>query len=78
MFSIGAATAAAAAPVNGSAVAVLIWLARIGVYLGLFAGVGGVFFAAWIGQGEAAGGVIIGALWIGLVQCGGLARVAGP
>jgi copper transport protein len=26
----------------------LIWLARVGVYLGLFVGVGGVFFARWI------------------------------
>jgi copper transport protein len=66
MFSIGAATAAAAAPVNDSAVAVLIWLTRIGVYLGLFAGIGGAFFAAWIGQGDSGRKLIIGALWIGL------------
>ena len=31
--------------------AILIWLARIGVYLGLFAGVGGVFFCGWIARG---------------------------
>ena len=48
-------------------VAGLIWLARIGVYLGLFVGVGGVFFAAWIGWGPYGGKVIIGSLKIGLV-----------
>ena len=46
----------------------LIWLARIGVYLGLFVGVGGVFFAAWIGQGPSGSTVIRGALAIGLVS----------
>lgn len=68
MFSIGAATTAAAVPSSGGSVAVLIWLTRIGVYLGLFAGVGGVFFAAWIGQGESGTRIIIGALRIGLVS----------
>src|SRR6185437_15036686 len=68
MFSIGAATTAAALPASGRAVAVLIWLTRIGVYLGLFAGVGGAFFAAWIGQGASGGRVFTGALQIGLVS----------
>ena len=67
LFSIGSATTAAALPASGNAVAVLIWIARIGVYLGLFAGVGGVFFAAWIGQGNSGGRIMIGALKIGLV-----------
>ena len=67
LFSIGAATTAAAVPKSGSAVSVLIWLTRIGVYLGLFVGVGGVFFAAWIGQGNSGGRIMIGALKIGLV-----------
>ena len=49
-------------------IAGLIWLARIGVYLGLFVGVGGVFFAAWIGWGPYGGKVIIGSLKIGLVS----------
>lgn len=31
-----------------------IWLARIVVYLGLFVGVGGAFFAAWIGSRDVA------------------------
>jgi len=68
LFSIGAATTAAALPVGGHVVAVLIWLTRIGVYLGLFVGVGGAFFAAWIGQGASAGRVFIGALQIGLLS----------
>ena len=50
VFSIGAVTGGRAAR-RQSPLAVLIWLARIGVYLGLFVGVGGAFFAAWIGQG---------------------------
>jgi copper transport protein len=48
--------------------AVLIWLARIGVYLGLFVGVGGAFFAAWIGQGSSGSTVSRGALAVGLVS----------
>jgi copper transport protein len=32
-----------------------IWLTRLVVYLGLFVGAGGAFFAAWIGQRDAAG-----------------------
>jgi len=70
VFSIGAVTGnAAQAGVEGISVVVagLIWLARIGVYLGLFVGVGGVFFAAWIGWGPSGGKVIIGSLKIGLV-----------
>lgn len=69
VFSIGAATGNAAAGAESISVVVagLIWLARIGVYLGLFVGVGGVFFAAWIGWGPYGGKVIIGALNIGLV-----------
>jgi copper transport protein len=68
LFSIGAASTATALPASGSAVAVLIWLARVGVYLGLFVGIGGVFFAAWIGQGASGGRVFIGALQIGLLS----------
>ena len=68
MFSVGAPTRAAAAPTRDGSLSILIWLARIGVYLGLFAGVGGVFFAAWIGQGPAGGSVILGALYIGLAS----------
>ena len=48
VFSIGAVTTAAAIPEKDGPVDGLIWLARIGLYLGLFAGVGGVFFGCWI------------------------------
>ena len=68
LFSIGAASTAAALPKSGNTVAVLIWLTRVGVYLGLFVGVGGVFFAAWIGQGNGGGRIMIGALKIGLAS----------
>jgi copper transport protein len=68
VFSIGIATGGAAGQANTNPVAGLIWLARIGVYLGLFAGVGGAFFAAWIGQRPAGARVILGALGIGLVS----------
>src|SRR4029450_10047652 len=66
-FSIGAVTGAAP-PVKTGPLAVLIWLARIGVYLGLFVGVGGAFFAAWIGQGPGGSTVSRGALAVGLVS----------
>jgi copper transport protein len=51
------------AGVNG-----LIWLARIGLYLGLFAGIGGVFFVNWIAQERAAPTLIRAALTVGIVS----------
>ena len=50
VFSIGAATGAAGEREQAGSVNGLIWLARIGVYLGLFVGVGGAFFVGWIGR----------------------------
>ena len=67
MFSIGVVTRGAP-PASSVVVPVLIWLFRIGVYLGLFAGVGGVFFASWIGWGPSGARVIIGSLRVGLVS----------
>ncbi|QHO77069.1 copper-binding protein [Bradyrhizobium sp. CCBAU 051011] len=67
VFSIGAVTGAAP-PAKAGPLPVLIWLARIGVYLGLFVGVGGAFFAAWIGQGPGGSTVSRGALAIGLLS----------
>ena len=67
VFSIGAVTGTAP-PADARPLSVLIWLARIGVYVGLFVGVGGAFFAAWIGQGPAGSAVSRGALAIGLVS----------
>ena len=49
MFSVGAVTRGQCGQASGGPSRIDIWLARIGVYLGLFVGVGGVFFAAWIG-----------------------------
>ena len=66
-FSVGAATGTALTPAGTGSVAGLIWLARIGVYLGLFVGVGGVFFGAWIARVPAAANVIVTTLVIGLV-----------
>ena len=66
MFSIGAATGTSATQTSFGSVAALIWLARIGVYLGLFIGVGGVFFAAWIAPARAGSNVIVAALAVGL------------
>jgi copper transport protein len=72
VFSIGNVTGGAP---SGSVITadtlmlpVLIWLFRIGVYLGLFVGVGGVFFAAWIGWSGSGERAIIPSLHIGLVS----------
>ncbi|MGN8548099.1 copper resistance CopC/CopD family protein [Bradyrhizobium sp. 13971] len=66
LFSIGVVTGSAA-PSSDGMLHVLIWLARLGLYLGLFAGVGGMFFAAWIAQGPAGERLIMWSLKIGLV-----------
>lgn len=50
MFSIGAPSATQVPAAADGGVNALIWLTRIGLYLGLFAGVGGVFFAVWIAR----------------------------
>lgn len=72
MFSIGHVTGGAPSAsviTPGSLMLpVLIWLFRVGVYLGLFVGVGGVFFAAWIGWGASGEWAIIKALRIGVVS----------
>jgi copper transport protein len=66
VFSIGAATAGPPIPAKGGSVDGLIWLARVGLYLGLFVGVGGIFFGSWIGSVCAGSNVIRTALIIGL------------
>ncbi|QEA12649.1 copper resistance protein CopC [Comamonas flocculans] len=54
-FSIGtpgvAPSAGATAAHMPRTLAAAIWLARVAVYLGLFFGVGGVFFRAWVADG---------------------------
>ena len=67
LFSIGEPSRVVAATARSGS-PIFTWLARIGAYLGLFVGVGGVFFAAWIGQGPAGGSVILTALYIGLAS----------
>ena len=66
VFSIAVVSGASPQPGGSWLVSTLIWLTRIGVYLGLFVGVGGVFFAAWIGQGPRGRTAILAALRIGL------------
>jgi len=68
VFSIGAATGAVASKSSSSSVNGLIWLARIGVYLGLFVGVGGAFFIGWIGRARAGSQLVVVALVAGLVS----------
>ena len=52
-FSIGAPSAAPASPQSADApLLTLIWLARLVLYAGLFAGVGGVFFVTWFAPDE--------------------------
>ena len=51
---------------SDSVVTTLIWLARIGLYLGLFVGVGGVFFEAWIAAARMRSRTIVTALALGL------------
>jgi copper transport protein len=55
VFSIGEPTATKPPEASNAAIDFLIWLARIGVYLGLFAGIGGAFFANWIARDRIAG-----------------------
>ncbi len=66
IFSIGMPTGTQPpANVDGGLNA-LIWLSRIGLYLGLFVGVGGVFFARWISWSMAGMSVPRAALLVGL------------
>ena len=46
----------------------LIWLARIGLYLGLFVGVGGAFFAPGFRRHARVSSVIVAALLVGLAS----------
>lgn len=48
IFSIGMPTATKPPATVDGGLNVLIWLARVGLYVGLFVGVGGVFFARWV------------------------------
>lgn len=66
VFSIGAPTATAIPPDADAGIDGLIWLSRIGLYLGLFAGIGGVFFLRWIAPAPTAATAILVALAVGV------------
>jgi copper transport protein len=67
-FSIGAPTANKPSEGADRSIDILIWLARIGLYAGLFAGIGGVFFLDWIARERAAHALIQPALIVGIVS----------
>ena len=78
-FSIGApsaATAAGAVSDRAPGVATLLWLARVGLYAGLFIGVGGVFFVGWSTRRSLPHGGLRRALALVLLA-GGVAALAG-
>jgi len=78
MFSVGAPSGkpeAAAEPPSDRRVGAALWAARMAIYLGLFVGVGGAFFHAWIAPSAAsrqwivsllAGGLIAAPISVGL------------
>jgi copper transport protein len=68
VFSIGTPTGTTVALESAGPVSILIWLARIGVYLGLFVGIGGVFFTVWIAPARAGSHVVVAALMLGLLS----------
>jgi copper transport protein len=71
LFSIGAPSgqpAAAAENLADRGVRAALWAAKLVVYLGLFVGVGGVFFRAWIAEGAACAA----APWIAAILAAGL------
>jgi copper transport protein len=68
MFSVGMGKAAAAPASSDAALGILIWLSRIGLYLGLFVGVGGVFFNAWTADVSTRSKPVVAALTVGLVS----------
>ncbi|HLZ04849.1 MAG TPA: CopD family protein [Bradyrhizobium sp.] len=67
-FSIGAPTANKTPETADAKINALIWLTRIGLYFGLFAGIGGVFFLDWIARERAASTLMLSALIIGIVS----------
>lgn len=66
VFSIGMGKSAAVPVTSDPALAILIWVTRIGIYIGLFVGIGGAFFDVWIAPRGARPTTAIAALWLGL------------
>ena len=52
LFSVGAPSAQPAAPLSegDAAVRAALWVAKVILYIGLFVGIGGAFFGAWIAE----------------------------
>ena len=67
-FSVGESSGTKAPAVVHAAVDVLIWLTRVGLYLGLFAGIGGALFVNWITARRVVVGAISGLLVLGIVS----------
>ncbi|RXH35577.1 copper-binding protein [Bradyrhizobium nanningense] len=68
IFSIGMPTATKAPAAADGGLSALIWLARVGLYIGLFVGVGGVLFARWIAWSTTGMAVPRTALALGLLS----------
>jgi copper transport protein len=68
MFSVGMGKSAAVPSSSDATLGILIWLSRIGLYLGLFVGVGGVFFNAWTADISTGSKPVVAALALGLVS----------
>ena len=68
MFSVGMGKSATVPASSDATLAILIWLSRIGLYLGLFVGVGGVFFDAWTADARTRSKPVVAALMLGLVS----------
>jgi len=66
IFSIGMPTGTQPPANVDGGLNTLIWLARVGLYLGLFVGVGGAFFGRWIAWSMTGMGVPRAALLVGL------------
>lgn len=67
-FSIGMPTATKPPAAVDGRLNALIWLTRVGLYVGLFVGVGGVFFARWVAWSMIGMAVPRMALAIGLLS----------
>jgi copper transport protein len=68
MFSVGMGKVAAVPASSDATLGILIWLSRIGLYLGLFVGVGGVFFTTWTADTSTRSKPVMAALMLGLVS----------
>jgi copper transport protein len=68
MFSVGMGKSATVPANSDATLRFLIWLSRIGLYLGLFVGIGGVFFNAWTADTRTRSKPVLAALALGLVS----------